>query len=106
MCGSSKALAARIVSRPTAWAAKATLLLSKRSRPPTPRRLSRTNAANRPKRTYSALRIAALVVCGMITALTTPEQRIARLISRTRQIACMKAPSGWLVAGMPISVAV
>ncbi len=35
-----------------------------------------------------------------------PEQRIARLISGTRQIACMKAPSGWLVAGMPISVAV
>ena len=51
-----------------------TLLLSKRSRPPTPRRLSRTNAANRPKRTYSALRIAALVVCGMITALTTPSR--------------------------------
>ncbi|MNP66678.1 hypothetical protein D3C76_1624150 [compost metagenome] len=98
-------LALRRVSRPTAWAAKFTLAVSKACRSP-PSRLSRTNPAKAPKRRYRALRMAAPALCGKIAALTTVATTMPSPTSSKRQTACMKAASGCSVAGMPISAAV
>ena len=54
----------------------------------------------------SALRIAALAVCGRIAALITVEQRIPSEISSTRHTAAMNAPSGCASAGNPTIAAV
>ena len=106
MCGSSNTVTLRKPSRPTASAIKRTLLASKPSRWLRPRRPSVTNNANTPKRWYSALRMAALEVCGRMAALTSVEHSIPREISSTRHTAAMKAPSGWARAGSPTIAAV
>ncbi|MNH33074.1 hypothetical protein D3C79_935640 [compost metagenome] len=106
MCGSSKAVTLRRLSRPTASATKRTLLVSKRSRWLSPRKASTTTPANTPKRWYKALRMAALADCGRMAALTKVETRIPRAISSTRHTAAMKAWSGCCRTGRPIIAAV
>ncbi|MCY1425743.1 hypothetical protein D9M71_415390 [compost metagenome] len=106
MCGSSNTVTLRRLSSPTASAAMRALACSKRSASRLPASPVLASPAKSPKRVSSALRSAALLVCGSTTALTTPVQRMPRLISSTRHSACMKAPSGCSVAGMPIITAV
>ncbi|MCY1435602.1 hypothetical protein D9M71_517030 [compost metagenome] len=106
MCGSSKAVTLRRLSRPTASATKRTLLLSKRSRWLSPRNASTTTPANTPKRWYRALRMAALADCGRIAALTKVDTRMPRAISSTLHTAAMNAWSGCSSTGRPIIAAV
>ncbi|MNE24530.1 hypothetical protein D3C80_1178230 [compost metagenome] len=106
MCGSSKALALRRLSSSTASPAKRALSCSRRWPSSWPCRLAAAKAAKSRKRVASRRRRLALLFCGKISALTSPEQRMPRPISSTRHSACMKAPCGSAMAGRPISAAV